>query len=950
MLVILTYFNPAYPGLLYFPNFYFSIPYLKAQITNNWLNLNIYNTYVNSFITDNDKSYLLSEIDGRNFFLWGYSDLSVFINYKGFYLGAENSGGSYFATRTNDPIEFLLNANNQVDKIYDLSIDKLQSLSYIQYFLGYAYRYKDVIFGLRLNYLQTTPYLEVNSNINLDNAKHYLASFDTINIKYYAGGDGLSADLGFLYEPKGKGWFLGFNIRNLLSNINFSNNWKFPFYKPDFQRDSIWVIKGYYQKTSDTTAEFVKTDSFLLYISPEEAFELQLIGMLDSINVLRLIFADTSNKSLIVNDAIYNRNVIKNYRIPPVFALDFGYRDLTNKYGFNFAYIQGFSESFISTKKPKFLASAFYKIFKFLPLGFYISLGGREKFEFGLNGGLDFNYWILNMGWDWSRGFSYSAKGHRVYLESAFKSPIKGKLEIKVIDSLTNKVIANAEVNILRGTKSLRKLFTNYEGLVTLNLEPDKYKIEVSARNYISKIDSIEVIPKTINTKIIKLMPAGGLLNIVVLDSISRDTLKNVKVVINDSSYEYNGGILKAFAKEGPAQIRAFKDRYKDYYSVLDVKIGDSINKEILMSPKFAKLFVKVFDEKTKQPLLANIKLVKNDSIVASVQSETLSIELEDGNYKLLVNKEGYAQHSDVFEMKGGVDLTKEVYLRSDIGYLLVEVIDKMTGEHLNNAQILIISEKGDTTSRAITDNSGKYETSLGKGLYKVIAQKEEYIPNSEFVQIERDSRNRIVIPLTPKFAIIYGLVLDAEKGFRVKAKIDIKKENNVINTIEGDSYYVKLDAGDYIFEVRAKDYAPRIADIRLNNGEKYRRDFLLTKVGQVFTFRNIYFDFNKATIRKESYPVLDSIYQFLAENPTIVVEVAGHADERGGYEYNIRLTQARANAVVDYLVKKGIDPNRLIPKGYGWTQPVIKGAKTEKEHQLNRRVEFRIIKEMEGQ
>jgi outer membrane protein OmpA-like peptidoglycan-associated protein len=85
-------------------------------------------------------------------------------------------------------------------------------------------------------------------------------------------------------------------------------------------------------------------------------------------------------------------------------------------------------------------------------------------------------------------------------------------------------------------------------------------------------------------------------------------------------------------------------------------------------------------------------------------------------------------------------------------------------------------------------------------------------------------------------------------------------------------------------------------------------------------------------------------------ENPTIVVEVAGHADERGGYEYNIRLTQARANAVVDYLVKKGINPNRLIPKGYGWTQPVIKGAKTEREHQLNRRVEFRIIEELEGQ
>ncbi len=140
----------------------------------------------------------------------------------------------------------------------------------------------------------------------------------------------------------------------------------------------------------------------------------------------------------------------------------------------------------------------------------------------------------MTAGWDWSRGFSYSAKGHRLYLESAFKSPIKGKLNIKVIDSLTNKVIANAEVNILKGSKQIKKLYTNYEGNIFTDLSPDKYKLEVSAKNYISKTDSVEVIPKILNTKIVKLVPAGGLLNIVVLDSITRDTLRDVRVVINE--------------------------------------------------------------------------------------------------------------------------------------------------------------------------------------------------------------------------------------------------------------------------------------------------------------------------------------------------------------------------------------------------------------------------------
>ncbi|MEO0224982.1 MAG: hypothetical protein ABIL76_07845 [candidate division WOR-3 bacterium] len=853
MLILLSYFNPAYPGLLYYPNFYFSIPYLKAQITNNWINLNIYNAYVNSFINDEDKNYLLSQIDGRNYFIWGFADASIFLNFRGFYIGIENSGGSYLSTKTNDLISFILFGNNEVNKNYDLSIEKGQLLNYFQYFLGYAYRYRDLIFGLRLNYLQITPYFEVLSNTNLDNNRNYISSYDTIKLSYYAGGDGLSADFGFLYEPRGKGWFVGFNVRNLLSSISLSNTWKFPFYKPDF-KDSVWIIRGYFHKTSDTTAEFTKIDSFLLYLTPEEAFELTLIGNLDSVNVLRILFSDTSRK-LLLNDYVYSKNISKNFRIPPVLSLDFGYRDLTNKYGFNFSYIQGFSESFISTKKPKFLASAFYKILKFLPIGFYISVGGREKFEFGFNGGLDFNYWILKGGWDWSRGFSYSAKGHRLYLESAFQSPIKGKLQIKVIDSLTNKVIANAEININEGSKTIRKLFTNYDGLAILNLSPNKYKLEVSARNYITKFDSVEVIPKIVNDKIVKLMPAGGLINIVVLDSITKDTLKDVKVVINDSSYNYIGGVLKVFAKEGDVKIMAFKERYKDYYDVLNVKIGDSVNKVILMKPKFANLTVKVFDSETKQPLIASIKLFKNDSLIKDISSESLKAELEDGNYKLIVNKENYSQYVDLFEMKGGVDLIKEVYLSRDIGYLLVEVIDKTSGEHLSNVQISLISEKNDTISKSITDNSGKYETSISKGLYKILAQREDYLPNSDFVKIEKNSRNKIIIPLTPKFAIIYGLVLDAEKGFRVKAQIDIKKDNSLIKTIEGDSYYVKLDAGSYIFEVRAKNYAPRIADIVLNNGDKYRRDFLLTKVGQVFTFRNIYFDFNKETIRTESYP-----------------------------------------------------------------------------------------------
>ncbi|MEO0233426.1 MAG: OmpA family protein, partial [candidate division WOR-3 bacterium] len=91
-----------------------------------------------------------------------------------------------------------------------------------------------------------------------------------------------------------------------------------------------------------------------------------------------------------------------------------------------------------------------------------------------------------------------------------------------------------------------------------------------------------------------------------------------------------------------------------------------------------------------------------------------------------------------------------------------------------------------------------------------------------------------------------------------------------------------------------------------------------------------------------------DSIAQVLKDNPTMKVEIGGHADERGTRAYNYRLTDARANSVRTYFITKhGIDARRLIAIGYGEDRPVVPNAKTEEEHQLNRRVEFKILGEI---
>lgn len=115
----------------------------------------------------------------------------------------------------------------------------------------------------------------------------------------------------------------------------------------------------------------------------------------------------------------------------------------------------------------------------------------------------------------------------------------------------------------------------------------------------------------------------------------------------------------------------------------------------------------------------------------------------------------------------------------------------------------------------------------------------------------------------------------------------------------------------------------------------------------------NVYFDFNKATIRPESKPLLDSIAKFLIAHPNLIVEVSNHRDSRGGDVYSTDITKTRARAVCDYFISRGVPASQVMYKGYGDSTPLIlptyiKSLKSkeaqESMYQLNRRTELRII------
>ena len=105
----------------------------------------------------------------------------------------------------------------------------------------------------------------------------------------------------------------------------------------------------------------------------------------------------------------------------------------------------------------------------------------------------------------------------------------------------------------------------------------------------------------------------------------------------------------------------------------------------------------------------------------------------------------------------------------------------------------------------------------------------------------------------------------------------------------------------------------------------------------------NIFFDFNKAQLRSESYMEMNRWVRMLKENSHVKLDISGHADSVGSEKYNQKLSERRAQAVLEYLVKNGIERDRLTAEGFGESMPVADNA-TPEGRQQNRRVQVRII------
>jgi peptidoglycan-associated lipoprotein len=174
-----------------------------------------------------------------------------------------------------------------------------------------------------------------------------------------------------------------------------------------------------------------------------------------------------------------------------------------------------------------------------------------------------------------------------------------------------------------------------------------------------------------------------------------------------------------------------------------------------------------------------------------------------------------------------------------------------------------------------------------------------------------------------------------------------------------GESYTLLGDRTDFLsarnnFSMIGKE-VPKEELVNLVTNKTYETSLQLDRIviDRAIVVENIYYDLDRAEIRPDAALELDKLVQVLLDNPEITIELSAHTDSRADDNYNMDLSQRRARSAVDYIISKGISPNRIIARGYGETRLLISDEEIERlpteeareaAHQRNRRTEFRIL------
>lgn len=278
---------------------------------------------------------------------------------------------------------------------------------------------------------------------------------------------------------------------------------------------------------------------------------------------------------------------------------------------------------------------------------------------------------------------------------------------------------------------------------------------------------------------------------------------------------------------------------------------------------------------------------------------------------------------------------------------------------------IFVTTRLDDTwTNWSEPENLGPEINSPLEDLFFNIPASSEFAYYSRGVSETNTDIFRVKLPIVKapeSWATVKGKVIDKTTGKPVNAKIlyerlpDGKGAGVSQTNPETGEYEIKLQTG-HLYGLRAE------ADGKLSESQNLdlrevkpdqsieSKNFDLAPIevstiapNVTIVLNNIFFDFDKSLLKPESAPELDRIVDLLNEKSTMKIEIAGHTDDVGSEEYNKALSERRASTVVAYLIRRGINKDRLTVQFFGESKP-IETNETESGRERNRRVEFKIL------
>ena len=251
------------------------------------------------------------------------------------------------------------------------------------------------------------------------------------------------------------------------------------------------------------------------------------------------------------------------------------------------------------------------------------------------------------------------------------------------------------------------------------------------------------------------------------------------------------------------------------------------------------------------------------------------------------------------------------------------------------------------------TDNCDAFFTLDAGGEYAYLTSSFNTYGESDIVRVkllEREKPNPVVL--------VSGNVYNKKTNEPLSASLvyetlpdGIEAGNGISNPIDGAFKMVLPYDKNYSIRATADKFFAVSENLNLDSlikagYKEIHKDLYLVpiEIGQVVRLNNVFFDFDKWDLRPESFVELDRVVKLLKENPAIEIEMSAHTDSRGSDEYNFTLSDNRAKSVREYILSKGITAARIISQGYGETKPEVPND-TDENRQLNRRVEFTILK-----